>query len=496
MWSTASEHRRLFAGIARADGLRSSCDYNGAVRRPLKYQLLLPWLLVTLAIVIALSVIGALLASQRVRSDLRQNLRNIAITLVQANFPIEDSVLRQASGLSGATFVAVDENGVVRAASDDDVELPEASPPVTSARDLELSKTAMLAGQSYFHAVTELDRRPVGGRRELLHIFYPERQLSEARWQAVWPPLLAGLAATVLLLAVTTVMAGRVTRPIEQLGRHAENIAHGKFERIAVPERNDEIRDLVVSINRMTVMLARYEEEVRRSERLRTLGQLGGGIAHQIRNAVTGCRMALDLHRRECGIGFQPTRGDDDTLDVATRQLELIERYLQRFLTLGRVHQPQREQVELTALVANVLPLVKPAAEHARVELTLEAPGTPIELHSDPHALEQMLVNLILNAIEAAAGCAQRRVLVRPGAEESQVWIEVMDSGPGVSPAIRQRLFEPFATDKPDGVGLGLATARDLARALGGDIELTDAAGQTCFRVRLPRSRQVSSMAG
>ncbi len=462
------------------------------MRRPLKYQLLLPWLLVTLAIVLALSAVGALLASQRVGSDLRQSLRNIARTLVQANFPIEDSVLRQASGLSGASLAATDDQGHVRAASADDIVLPANLPPATSADALELSHTVQLNGEIHFHAVMLLDRRPVGGRRELLHIFYPERQLTEARWQAVWPPLLAGMIATLLLLVVTTVMAGRVTRPIEQLGRHAEAIAHGKFVQIAVPQRNDEIRDLVVSINRMTAMLARYEDEVRRSERLRTLGQLGGGIAHQIRNAVTGCRMALDLHRRECGTSsadFQPVREEvDDTLDVATRQLELIERYLQRFLTLGRTHDAKEERFDLLSLLSGILPLVKPAAQHAGVSLSLDAPPTPVQLKSDPHAIEQALVNLILNAIEAVANSDSRQVLVRLTADEQAALIDVIDNGPGVSPAIFGKLFEPFATTKPDGVGLGLATARDLVRALGGEIELVDAERKTCFRVRLPRA--------
>lgn len=430
-----------------------------------------------------LSAAGALLASQRVGNDLRQSLRNIGRTLVEANFPIEDSVLRQASGLSGASFAAADEQGRVRAASSDGIVLPATSPATTSADDLELSHTVLLGGQSFFHAVVELDRRPVGGRRELLHIFYPERQLSEARWQAIWPPLLAGLIATLLLLAVTTIMAGRVTQPIEQLGRHAEDIAQGKFEQIALPERNDEIRDLVVSINSMTAMLARYEEEVRRSERLRTLGQLGGGIAHQIRNAVTGCRMALDLHRRDCA----PPGVADDTLDVATRQLELIERYLQRFLTLGRSHQTKSEEVELVDLLRAMLPLVRPAAEHAGVELALDMPPTPLHLKADPQAIEQALVNLVLNAIEAVSGSAIRQVTIRLAASEPSALVDVIDSGPGVSPAIREKLFEPFATTRPDGVGLGLATARDLVRALGGDIELLEGKGSTCFRVRLPR---------
>jgi signal transduction histidine kinase len=460
------------------------------MRRPLKYQLLLPWLAVTLATVLALSITGAWLASNRVRNDLQANLRNSARTLVEANFPIEDSVLRQASGLSGATFIAVNEAGQIRAASQADIELPAKSPPLTTAADLELSQTAQLDGETYFHAVVDLDRRRVGGRREQLHVFYPERQLREARWQAVWPPLLAGGIATALLMVVTTAMASRVTRPIEQLGQHAENIAKGEFEPIAVPERNDELRDLVLAINRMTEMLARYEDEVRRNERLSTLGQLGGGIAHQIRNAVTGCRMALDLHRSECTSKGEGT----ETLDVATRQLVLMERYIQRFLTLGHPAEQVRERFDLRHAIEQTLPLVKPSAQHVGVQLALELPQQAVEVVGDLQAIEQALVNLVLNAVEAASARvtappameSSGQVTIRLHGDATSVWIDVVDNGPGVSEAVRRRLFEPFATDKADGVGLGLTTARDLVRSQGGEVELLDETDATCFRMRLP----------
>lgn len=461
------------------------------MRRPLKYQLLFPWLAVTLATVLVLSTLGAWLASHRVRSELQSNLRNSARTLVEANFPIEDSVLRQASGLSGAMFVAVDEAGQIRATSQPDLKLPVATPPVTPAANLELSQTAKLGNETYFHAVVDLDRRPVGGRREALHVFYPERQLREARWQAVWPPLFAGGIATALLVIVTTMMASRVTRPIEQLGRHAEKIAKGQFGPIEIPKRNDELRDLVVSINRMTEMLARYEEEVRRNERLSTLGQLGGGVAHQIRNAVTGCRMALDLHRSEC---TTPGGEAAETLDVATRQLTLMERYIQRFLTLGRSAERVRERFDLRQAIEQTLPLVQPNAQHVGVALSLDLPMQPVEMEGDPQAIEQALVNLVLNGIEAAAvrvtspptGESSGQVTIRLHVDARATYIDVVDNGPGVSESVRRRLFEPFATDKADGVGLGLTTARDLVRSQRGEVEFVDGPGDTCFRMRLP----------
>jgi signal transduction histidine kinase len=463
------------------------------MRRPLKYQLLVPWLAVTLAIVGTLSVVGAWLASQRVRSDLQRSLRESARTLVEANFPVEDSVLRQARRLSGATFVAVSDEGRIRATSAPGIELPAESPAVTSADALELSKRSMLGEETYFHAVVELDRRPVGGRRERLHIFYPERQLQEARWQAFWPPLLAGGVATVLLLGVATVMAARVTRPIEQLGRHAELIARGRFEPLALPQADDEIRDLAVALNRTTEMLARYEDEVRRSERLSTLGQLGGGMAHQIRNALTGCRMALDLHRSECA---GSSADAVEALAVAMRQIHLMEHYLQRFLTLGRPGEQVRQTFDLREVIEQSLPLVRPSAQHVGVLVAVDLPPHAAMIEGDPRGVEQALVNLVLNAVEAAASPAAvgarstdvpAQVTITLHVEGSAALLDVRDTGPGVPPAMVPRLFEPFASDKADGVGLGLVTARDLIRAQGGEVEYLQQPHPACFRIRLAR---------
>ena len=121
-------------------------------------------------------------------------------------------------------------------------------------------------------------------------------------------------------------------------GDRRRRSSRGSFGRCRSAPRNDEIQDLTHSINHMVERLARYEADVRLNERLRTLGQLGAGIAHQMRNAATGARLALDLHRQEC-----PLDPDCETLEVAKRQFTLMETYLQRFLTLGRGETLSRE---------------------------------------------------------------------------------------------------------------------------------------------------------
>jgi signal transduction histidine kinase len=276
-----------------------------------------------------------------------------------------------------------------------------------------------------------------------------------------------------------------------------DKIARGDFRTIALPRRNDEVRELAAAIDRMVRQLERYEEQVRRHERLRTLGQLGGGIAHQIRNSATGCRMALDLLAREI-----PGVGDSEHLDVARRQLRLMEEYLGRMLTVGRQPaQPPREPIELTSVVDDVLKLVAPAATHVHVDLDFRRPAESISVRGHRESLEQLLVNLLVNAVDAAGrpqdddaateaggkGRRAGRVEVRLGAEsDKQAVLTVCDSGPGPSAEIGATLFEPLVTDKPDGSGLGLSVAREIAEQHQGSVAWERRDDETCFFVRLP----------
>jgi signal transduction histidine kinase len=262
------------------------------------------------------------------------------------------------------------------------------------------------------------------------------------------------------------------------------------------PARDDEVRDLAAAVNQMAERLSRYEQETRASERLQTLGTLGGGIAHQIRNAATGCRMAIDLHQRDCE--SSQSAAADEPLVVAVRQLELIETHVRQFLTLGRPPSAQRTAANLAETIDEAISLVQPAAVHCGAEIQFEPPLERIELLADPPALVQMLVNLLVNAVQAAAqakvaaGPVDREPagviveLSRPAADRAR--IAIGDPGPGPAPAIQDRLFEPFATDKPGGTGLGLVVARQIAEDHGGSIRWQRRNERTWFLVELPSS--------
>ena len=323
-------------------------------------------------------------------------------TLTEAWYPPTEPVLRMMSGLSGAEFVLLDR---ARLGPGQHAPAWAATTWSNCERFRTMSRRAIwrdgptvaLGGRNYLSQRVAVAARDPVARAGSLVVLYPEDRWSAVMRQAAYPALIAGAVAAVAIVLVATVLAHRFVRPIRQLGERAAAIARGDFQPVAVARHDDEIRDLAVSINRMSEQLGQYEVQVRRHEQLRTLDRLGAGMAHQLRNAATGGRMAIELHRRECAAGQT-----SESLDVALRQLHLMESYFQRFMVLGRDQPLAAENVCLSTVVEDALSLVRPACVHAGIDLEFVPPPRPLHVRGDPEALRQLTVNLVINAVEAA----------------------------------------------------------------------------------------------
>ncbi len=444
---------------------------------------------VLLAIVLA-SGTSAYLDVREANRRQEKELARVVAALRDAPYPLSESILGTIRGLSGAEFVIFDADGRLKestiALGPKEVELLRPAEPRRATQKGEQSpaqSVVPLGSRTYLATCMPVTRHGAASRPDWAVVLYGEEQWWAGARQAAYPTLITGALAALAVLVITTVLARRFVRPIQELGRQTAAIAEGQFQPVAVSPRDDEIRDLALSINRMTETLGQYEQSVRRNERLRTLGQLGAGMAHQLRNSATGAWMAVDLHQREC-----PGGAESRSLEMAIRQLRLMESYLQRFLTLGRPSADLRERVDLEPLVRDVLGLVGPACSHAKIDLGFEPAAEPLAVVGDAEALRQVLVNLILNAVEAAGrpGGAPGKVRIELSRQGGDARVAVKDSGPGPAPAVRDRLFEPFVSEKPEGTGLGLFVARQVAEAHQGTLGWQHADGMTCFTLQLP----------
>ncbi len=447
------------------------------MRWPLRYQILFPFAGVMLAVVAGVSLIDAVLAARRSQRQIEHQLREVAHTLQEATFPLTDSVLKQTRGLSGAEFLLTDTNGKLRAASLSGVS-DRAIPPANGGKGFHLGQPVRLANREYLHSTVEIAPRGTTTETLLLHIFYPQDNLRLARWEAAYPPLVVGGGLLLVVGGLAFAIAGRLSRPILELRRQLGRLVQGDFQPLPLPQRNDELRDLIGSVNSLGDQLSELRRVIKRSERLSLLGQLSGGLAHQLRNTVTGARIAMQLHRRRC------QAADDDSLQVALRQLSMTEAHLQRFLTAGQPTAPRRAPCDLAGIITDVEGLVTPACKHRNVDLQLpSADDARHALSADAELLRQLLMNLVLNGIEAAGPGGWVRV--ETARSNGSVIMRVFDSGPGPEQHVAGKLFEPFVTGKPEGIGLGLTVVRQIAEAHGGTIRYIRQ-GATCFELTLP----------
>lgn len=459
------------------------------MRLPIRFQFMLPLLAVAIASLVAIGVINARWATQQTRERIEQQLRGVVSVLADSSYPLTAPVLEQMGGLAHAEFVLTDSLGKTIASSsslDLDGRKPDEFTSKTAA-DVTLGSRLVLDARPYLHSSMWIQRRTQLTEPSVLHIFFPQEEFNAAWRAAFLPPFLVGIAAVFAVALVVHLVAGRVSQSLAQLGTEVQRLSQGDFSQIEQPALDDETRDLTVSINQTATQLAEYETELRRTERLQTVAMLGAGLAHEMRNAVTGCRLALDLHADECC-----TQQEDDSLEVARRQLILIENRLQQLLQIGRQPVDAKENaIDLSAVVSESIALIQPAAHHAGIQLDWKTPEEEVAVRGDAELLSQAITNLLLNALDAAAKSQTKSE--RPGlvqvevnrlAEQSEVI--VADSGCGPAEEASHDVFEPFVTSKPEGVGLGLAVARRVVESCGGQIGWNRSAGLTRFRIRLP----------
>ena len=224
------------------------------------------------------------------------------------------------------------------------------------------------------------------------------------------------------------------------------------------------------------------EEAMRRSERLRALGELAAGMAHEIRNPLGGIRGAAEVLRKP------ETRPEarEEFGKLLDEEVTRLDRVVGNFLDFARPPAAEVARVRPADVADAVLLLLSSEAKKRGVA-TENAVARDVEVRADPALLRQILLNLCLNAVQAQEGAGLVRVAA--SREGDLVRLDVEDRGPGVAADLRERLFDPYVTGRAGGSGLGLPIAARLAETMEGRVEmLRTGDGGSVFRVTLPAS--------
>src|SRR5262245_9139312 len=346
------------------------------------------------------------------------------------------------------------------------------------------------------------EERGAAPRRLALEIAFVAPNSGVMARQAIRDVLLrVGALTAVLALLIAVVLQRQVLRPLADLARRARAPGAGRRGPPLPVKRHDELGELAEAFNRMTERLEQarqrlvaegehaldLEQQLRRSETLAVAGKLASGIAHEV-----GTPLNIISGRAEMVLrSLPPEHPGRQDLERIIHQIDRVSNIVRSLLDTVRLGKLEIQCVSVELLIGRMLPLLEHVVRKRAITMTTSVPEDLPDMAGDPGRLQEVFINLLMNAVEATPTDGQITIAAAAGQHDGRagVMVQVTDTGAGIPHEALGQVFEPFYTTKPvgEGTGLGLAISRDIIRDHGGSIVARSRPGHgSTFVVWLP----------
>ncbi len=445
--------------------------------RSLRVRLLAPLLAVSFIAAILVAGASYFLGARWAMQEVEQRFEAIRQTLETTAFPLSENVLTSLAGLTQTNLVTLDSNGLLLTTTHkgnwgrnlrlQDLTSTTENPDSYATNTVELDHRRFVVYSFQRSNVS----RPLDGVAWVL-VMFDQTSIDATRRRAALLPLATGISTLVLLTSLSLYMTSRITRRLSQLQLRVLRVSQGDFDSQVSDHSDDEIGQLGNEVDAMAGQLKRLWTAVNQQQSEKLLHQIASGMAHQLRNSLTGARLAIELHARQL-------QGDEtEGLRIAIQQIEAAEDYVQRLIRVGTGQQERDRPANTLTCLQDIRSSLIAIANHRHVNiqwsLAPELDGYEVK---DGPTLSAAITNLVINAIDLAEQVRVQAVLKLPNI----LSVVIFDDGPGVPESIAQNLFEPFVTSKPEGLGLGLPLVRRAAEHLEGSVEWKRTGKETCF---------------
>ena len=305
-----------------------------------------------------------------------------------------------------------------------------------------------------------------------------------------WILVAAVFCAVLLCFVLLSVLLVLIERPLEELMETIGRVRRGDLSaRVDFSKREDDIGQLGRQFNEMVQQLdvnrleiaELHKREMARAEHLATLGELAAGLAHEIRNPLAGIAGVVDIMGKELPAA-SPSRA---VIGEVQNEILRIQAILNDLLSYARPRPPNFHPADLNTTVEQAVVLSRQQVRTKPIQVNFEQSAALPSVEHDPPLIQQVILNLLLNGIQAISGAGEVRVAILQ--DHDSAVVQVSDTGRGISPEALPRIFKPFFTTRSEGTGLGLSLANSIVQSHGGRIEVSSTLGKgTQFKVRLP----------
>ena len=293
-----------------------------------------------------------------------------------------------------------------------------------------------------------------------------------------------------LIFMITTayLIGGNIVRSIVRFESYAERIAAGDFTPITPTRRyRDEFTNLGVAINHMMLELRKHEAMLIQAHKMRAIGTLTAGVAHELNNPLNNITITAHMLLEDYE-ELEDTERKDMAKDVV-QEVDRAKKIVSNLLDFTRESETKLEPLDLVVLVQDTIALAANQIKIAGIKVSFSSIDDPPRIQGDSQQLQQVFLNLILNALQSSTRGSKIQVTVHPSDEPNNLSVKVIDYGTGIPEHILPRIFDPFFTTKEQGkgTGLGLSVSQGIIAKHGGRMLVDSQEGRgTTFTVILP----------
>jgi signal transduction histidine kinase len=445
-------------------------------------KIVVPFVLLFL---ICLLLVGSIAVSQVAGSvENRLNPERLGNLIIRSGFPLNKASLERIREIIGCEIITLSADHEILYSTLSEYSEERASVYFKERGESGPLKPSILINDGGFeeyyyvyHPVSE--KTPEMSNVAGLVLAVPAQTVEMEKAKTVRPIIIAAVVGTILIILIGLYIAHTITRPIRKFAKFADDVQAGELDRRIILKTHDEIRDLASAFNSMLERLKNSESQLVEREKMAAIGTIATGMAHEIRNPLSSIRMTVQLMLRKAE--DEKLKSD---LEMILREIERLSYTLSELLIFAKPPKPSRTPIDLRTLIRETIAVLRPQLEHHDIEVEEDFESAPPEVEVDNNHIRQVVMNLVINAIEAMPEGG--KITVALTGENGSVILRVHNTGKPIPAKLGDRIFDAFFSTKAGGSGLGLAVTKIIIDGHGGEISYTSGKQGTEFRITLP----------